>query len=76
MAKHGKKYQAALEKVEADKFYTPMEAAKLAKEISTANFDESVEAHFRLNVDTRQADRPRRRLCRGRQGQGGRGGRC
>ena len=56
MAKHGKKYQAALEKVEADKFYTPMEAAKLAKEISTANFDESVEAHFRLNVDTRQAD--------------------
>ena len=56
MAKHGKKYQAALEKVEADKFYTPMEAAKLAKEISTANFDERVEAHFRLNVDTRQAD--------------------
>ena len=56
MAKHGKKYQAALEKVEADKLYTPLEAAKLAKEISTANFDESVEVHFRLNVDTRQAD--------------------
>ena len=56
MAKHGKKYNAALEKVEAGKFYTPLEAVTLAKELSTAKFDESVEAHFRLNIDTRQAD--------------------
>lgn len=56
MAKHGKKYNAALEKVEYGKFYTPLEAIKLAKEISSAKFDESVEAHFRLNIDTRQAD--------------------
>lgn len=56
MAKHGKKYAAALEKIEDGKFYTPLEAAKLAKELSSANFDESVEAHFRLNIDTRQAD--------------------
>ncbi len=56
MAKHGKKYNAALEKVEAGKFYTPLEAVTLAKELATAKFDESVEAHFRLNIDTRQAD--------------------
>lgn len=56
MAKHGKKYTAALEKIEEGKYYTPLEAAKLIKETATAKFDESVEAHFRLNVDTRQAD--------------------
>ena len=26
------------------------------KEVSTAKFDETVEAHFRLGIDTRQAD--------------------
>lgn len=56
MAKHGKKYNEIAAKVEENKFYTPLEAAKLAKEISSANFDESVEVHFRLNLDTRQAD--------------------
>lgn len=56
MPKHGKKYNEAAAKVEAGKLYTPLAAAKLAKEISTANFDESVEVHFRLGIDTRQAD--------------------
>ena len=56
MAKHGKKYKEAAAKVEDGKFYTPMEAMNLAKELSVANFDESVEVHLRLNVDTRQAD--------------------
>ena len=56
MAKHGKKYEAALEKVDEEKFYTPLEALTLAKEIAPADFDETVEAHFRLNIDTRQAD--------------------
>ena len=56
MPKHGKKYREAVAKIEDGKLYTPLEAAKLAKEIKTANFDESVEAHFRLGIDTRQAD--------------------
>ena len=56
MPKHGRKYMEQAAKVEADKLYTPLEAIKLAQEIATANFDESVEAHFRLNIDTRQAD--------------------
>lgn len=33
-----------------------MEAFELMKEISSAKFDESVEVHFRLGIDTRQAD--------------------
>ena len=56
MAKHGKKYEAALAKVDEDKQYTPLEACTLAKEIAPASFDESIEVAFRLNIDTRQAD--------------------
>lgn len=56
MAKHGKKYEAALAKVDEDKLYTPLEACTLAKELSSAKFDESIEVAFRLNIDTRQAD--------------------
>ena len=56
MSKHGKKYTAAAEKVEAGKLYTPKEAATLVKEIAFAGFDETVEATFRLGVDTRKAD--------------------
>ncbi|MGI6032365.1 MAG: 50S ribosomal protein L1 [Coriobacteriales bacterium] len=56
MAKHGKKYNAGLEKLEEGKFYAPLDAAKLVKELATASFDETIEVHFRLNIDTRQAD--------------------
>ncbi len=52
----GKKYAAAAAKVESDKLYAPKEACALVKENATAKFDETVEAHFRLGVDTRQAD--------------------
>ena len=51
-----KKYKAAEEKVEAGKVYSPIAALSLVKEIALANFDETVEAHFRLGIDTRQAD--------------------
>lgn len=54
--KLSKKYSAALEKVDAQKLYTPLEAVTLVKEIAPASFDETVEAHFRLGLDTRQAD--------------------
>jgi large subunit ribosomal protein L1 len=56
MAKHGKNYREALEKVDRDKKYSPMEAVSLAKELSYANFDETVEIHVRLGVDPRHAD--------------------
>ncbi len=51
-----KKYDAAAAKVNKDSVYAPYEALALVKEIAPANFDETVEAHFRLGIDTRQAD--------------------
>ena len=55
MPKHGKKYVEAAKKGTED-LYTHMAAIKLAQEISFANYDETIEAHFRLGIDTRQAD--------------------
>ncbi|AUS07618.1 50S ribosomal protein L1 [Laceyella sacchari] len=56
MAKHGKKYMEAIKKVDRDKVYEPKEALALVKEISVAKFDETVEAAFRLGIDTKKAD--------------------
>ena len=55
MAKKSKKYRAAEAQIPAEAI-APIKAMKLLKEISTAAFDETVEAHFRLGIDTRQAD--------------------
>lgn len=54
--KRGKKLKAALARIEADKLYTPLEAIRLAQEVAPAKFDETVEVHFRLGIDTRQAE--------------------
>lgn len=56
MAKQGKNYRAAKEKVEHMKLYTPEDAIKLMKEISFTKFDGTVEVHIRLGVDPRHAD--------------------
>ena len=56
MASHGKKYLEAREKVDREKLYEPREAMELLKEISYANFDETVEVHLRTALDPRQAD--------------------
>ena len=56
MAKHGKKYLAAREKIDPDQNYSPKEAISLVKETSTSKFDETVEVHMRLGVDPRQSD--------------------
>jgi large subunit ribosomal protein L1 len=56
MAKHGKKYLAAVEKIDREMDYEPKEAISLAKETSTTNFDATVELHLRLGVDPRHAD--------------------
>lgn len=54
--KHGKKFREAAAKVDRAALYTPLDAVKLVKELSGAKFDETVEAHFRLGIDTRKAD--------------------
>jgi large subunit ribosomal protein L1 len=56
MAKHGKKYIAALAKVDLNKEYSPREAVALAKETSITKFDSTVEVHMRTALDPRQAD--------------------
>ncbi len=56
MPKHGKKFRAAAEKVEADKTYALPEAIKLVKTIAFAKFNETVDLDFRLGVDPRHAD--------------------
>jgi large subunit ribosomal protein L1 len=56
MARAGKNRRAALAKVDKLRLYTPLEAMTIAKDAATAKFDETVEVHFRLGIDTRQAD--------------------
>ncbi len=56
MPKHGKHHRDAAAKIDRDALYAPLEALRLAKETSSAKFDETVEVHFRLGIDTRQAD--------------------
>jgi large subunit ribosomal protein L1 len=56
MAKHGKKYMAAVAKIDAAKDYEPMAALNLVKETSVTKFDSTVEVHLRMGLDPRQAD--------------------
>ena len=56
MAKHGKKYKAALAKVDLNKEFTAREAVARAKETSTTKFNSTVGVHMRTALDPRQAD--------------------
>ncbi|MFV0389365.1 MAG: 50S ribosomal protein L1 [Pyrinomonadaceae bacterium] len=56
MAKHGKKYRAAFEKIEHEKRYALADAISLLKEIAFAKFDETIELTMWLGVDPRKAD--------------------
>ena len=54
--KQGKKYIAAAGLVDSTKLYDPAEAMELVCKTATAKFDETVEVHVRLGVDSRHAD--------------------
>jgi large subunit ribosomal protein L1 len=56
MAKHGKKYAAAVAGIENTKEYKLDEAVKLVKGNASAKFDETVEVAMNLGVDPRHAD--------------------
>ena len=54
--KHGKKYIESAKLVDRTKLYDPDEAMATVVKTATAKFDETVEVHVRLGVDSRHAD--------------------
>ena len=54
--KRGKNYNAAMAAIDKAKLYDSAEALGLVCELSKAKFDETVEVHVRLGVDSRHAD--------------------
>ena len=56
MAKFGKKYSDSVKLIEKNRLYDTAEAIELACQTSKAKFDETIELHIRLGVDSRHAD--------------------
>ena len=56
MAQKSKAYRAAVEKIEAGKFYSTSEAVAVARETGSKKFDSTVEVALKLGVDPRKAD--------------------
>ncbi len=54
--KHGKHYVDSAKLVDSTKLYDPKEALDICKQTAKAKFDETVEVHIRLGVDSRHAD--------------------
>lgn len=54
--KHGKKYVESAKLIDKTKLYDTAEALDIAVKTATAKFDETVEIHVRLGVDSRHAD--------------------
>jgi large subunit ribosomal protein L1 len=56
VAKRGKAYVDARERVDREREYSPAEAVALLKQLAHAKFDESVEVHVRTGLNVRHAD--------------------
>ena len=56
MAKKSKAYRAAVDRLEAGKFYAPTEAVEVVRETGSKKFDSTVEVALKLGVDPRKAD--------------------
>lgn len=54
--KLSKRLRAALEKIDQNKAYEPLDALGLLKETATAKFDETAEVHIRLGIDPKYSD--------------------
>ena len=52
----GKKYTDSAKLIEKNRLYDPSEALSLVCQTSKAKFDETIEVHVRLGVDSRHAD--------------------
>ena len=70
----GKKYKDSAKQIDRGTLYDPKEGLELVCKTASAKFDETVELHVKLGVDSRHADqrhrqdRPRPGVCQGRQG--------
>ncbi len=53
---NGKRYRALETKIDRNKVYSAQEATALVKTLATAKFDETIEAHFKLGIDTKKSD--------------------
>src|SRR5947199_1171524 len=56
MAKHGKKFEAARQRVDRLHEYEPSEAISMVKSLGSASFDETIEVHIRTGLNVRHAD--------------------
>lgn len=56
MAKRGKRYRSAIDKLDREKLYDLDEAMGIVKDNATAKFDETIEISVRLGIDPRHAD--------------------
>lgn len=54
--KRGKKYIESAKLIDRMSLYSPVEAIELCRKVAKAKFDETVEAHIKLGVDSRHAD--------------------
>ena len=53
---HGKKYNQAVALVEKERLYSLSETVDLLERTNTVKFDPTIEIHFNLGIDPRQAD--------------------
>ena len=56
MAKKGKKYRAALEKIDRERLYGPKAGFTLLKDVDSTSYDATIDCAFRLGIDPRKAD--------------------
>jgi large subunit ribosomal protein L1 len=56
MAPHGKKYTDAARRFDGEQLHDTAAALELVRSLASKNFDETIEAAFRLGVDPRKAD--------------------
>ena len=56
MAKKGKEYRDAVERIDRDRLYPPKAGFDLLKEVDRSNYDATVECAMRLGIDPRKAD--------------------
>jgi len=56
MTQRSKAYRNAVQKIDRDRHYAPLEAVRLAQATSTTKYDATVEVAFRLGIDPRKAD--------------------